>query len=92
MFFFLSFLPGVFLSFNQGPLTNYFCHVARFGYRNYDTSDSSVNVTFLSYLTFGLALHNNHHRFPGKANFEVADNEIDLGYRLAKLVGFKERV
>ncbi len=91
LFFFLSFLPGVFLSFNQGPLTNYFCHTESFGYTNFVVNDRSRNIVFLSYITFGLALHNNHHRYPGKANFAIRDNEIDLGYKLAKFIGLSDR-
>lgn len=92
LFFFLSFLPGVFMSFNQGPLTNYFCHVPSFGYSTFDTKDNSRNIRFLSYFTFGLALHNNHHRYPGNSNFAMNHGEIDFGYRLSKLLGLSDRV
>ena len=91
IFFFCSFVPGVFLSFNQGPLTNYFCHTDKYGYTNYKTDDNSRNIKFLSYLTFGLALHNNHHKFPGNSNFAVQEHEIDLGYKLSNLIGLKHR-
>jgi len=91
MFFFLSWIPGIFLAFNQGPMTNVMCHDSRFGYTNYELVDSSRNVTWLSYLTFGLALHNNHHKFPGLTNFAVNNREIDLGYILSIVLRFKER-
>lgn len=90
-FFFLSFIPGVFLSFNQGPLTNYFCHSPNFGYRNFEVNDMSRNITFLSLITFGLGLHNNHHRYPGLVNFAVESNEIDFGYKLSKILRLKIR-
>lgn len=89
IFFFCSFVPGVFLSFNQGPITNYFCHTDNYGYRNFETNDNSRNIKFLSYLTFGLALHNNHHKYPGNPNFAATDNELDLGYKLSNLIGLK---
>lgn len=90
-FFFISFIPGIVLSFNQGPMTNYFCHKPRFGYVNFILEDNSRNIKFLSYLTFGLALHNNHHRYPGRTNFAIDDHEFDLGYRLSKVLGLQER-
>lgn len=83
-FFFMSFIPGVVIAFNQGPSVNVLCH-SKIGYRNYEVSDLSKNVRWLSYLTFGLALHNNHHKFPRLDNFATHDNEIDLGFKLINL-------
>lgn len=85
MFFFLSFIPAIFLSFNQGITVNVLCHDTRLGYTNFKVSDNSRNIKWLSYFTFGLALHNNHHKFPAKADFAVNPDEVDLGYQLVRL-------
>lgn len=85
-FFLLSFIPAVFLSFNQGPLVNYFCHAGKYGYSNFELNNNSKNVKPLSFITFGLSLHNNHHRYPNNINFAVNKNEIDIGYYLSKLI------
>lgn len=87
MFFFLSFIPGIFLSFNQGPIVNVLGHTRKFGYINFEVDNNSRNITWLSYLTFGLALHNNHHKFPGNANFAQKPREFDLGYQLMRILG-----
>lgn len=49
------------LSFHQEALINVFCHSGKFGYKTYDTADNTVNFRFLSFLTWGHSLHNNHH-------------------------------
>lgn len=87
MFFFMSFIPGIVLAFNQGPIVNVLCH-SIIGYRNFDTKDNSKNVKWLSYLTFGLALHNNHHKFPNIKDFAIKEDEFDIGFYLMELLGF----
>lgn len=84
-FFWMCFVPAVFLSFNQGLLVNYFCH-KDYGYINFELDNSSKNIKLLSYITFGLALHNNHHRYPNNLNFACTNNEFDLGYYLSKCI------
>lgn len=59
---------------------NYFCHQKWAGYRNHDTNDESQNVMFLFPLILGEHLHNNHHRFPSKANLQERWWEIDPTY------------
>jgi fatty-acid desaturase len=51
------------------------CH--RFGYRNYDTPDSSTNLWWAAWLTFGEGWHNNHHSEPGVAINTRRRAEID---------------
>jgi stearoyl-CoA desaturase (delta-9 desaturase) len=89
-FFILSFIPAVFLSYHQGLLVNVLGHDNRLGYVNYELDNNSRNIKWLSYLTFGLALHNNHHKFPHRTNFAVKEGEFDLGYKLSKFLRFKE--
>ncbi len=70
-------LPAT-ISFFQDNLVNWFCHDPRFGgYALFQTKDNSRNHPILSWFTFGLALHNNHHRFPGRFNFDSLNNEFD---------------
>lgn len=84
-FFWMCFIPAVFLSFNQGLLVNYFCH-SHYGYTNFKINNNSKNIKWLSYITFGLALHNNHHQNPNNLNFACAKYEYDIGYYLAKCI------
>lgn len=84
-FFWLCFIPAVFLSFNQGLLVNYFCH-KDYGYTNFELNNDSRNIKLLSYITFGLALHNNHHKYPNNLNFAYNKHEYDFGYYLSKFI------
>jgi stearoyl-CoA desaturase (delta-9 desaturase) len=56
---------------------NSVCH--RIGYRRFDeTKDASTNQLFMTLITFGEGLHNNHHRFPRDAYLSHAWYEFDL--------------
>lgn len=74
-------------SIHQEALINSVCHDARFGNAPFAnrTKDGSRNVWWLHYLTWGQALHNNHHAFPKSANFGVF-GERDLGYHVIRLI------
>ena len=66
---------------------NWFGHsVGRVGYRNYDLRDSSANNPIMAALSFGEGWHNNHHRWPGSANFGVKKNEFDISYQVIKVL------
>ena len=65
-------------------LFNKISHIRKFGYRNYDTTDDSVNIGWLSLLTFGEGLHNNHHASPGSATSALRQGEFDLSYHVIK--------
>lgn len=54
---------------------NSICHT--FGRRDYETSDESRNVWYLSLPTFGEAWHNNHHAFPGSARHGLGRRQLD---------------
>jgi fatty-acid desaturase len=44
--------------------------ISGFGaYRNYETNDKSVNRNWLGLITWGQALHNNHHACAADGNF-----------------------
>lgn len=68
---------------HQEAIINSACHT--FGYRNYNVRDTSTNMWFTSLLTWGQALHNNHHGKPG-ASFRAKWYEIDLGLLLIYLL------
>ncbi len=59
------------------------------GYRNFDTADTSTNLTPWGLLIGGEELHNNHHAFPSSAKFALRRFEVDIGWAvlwtLAKL-------
>lgn len=60
-----------------GLMVNSAGHNPKFGYRNFDTNDNSVN-SYLNFLMPGTGLHNNHHAFPGKYNFAMREGEFDF--------------
>jgi stearoyl-CoA desaturase (delta-9 desaturase) len=80
LFWFLM-LPAT-VSLIQSYNVNLFCHIKKSGYRNFETKDDSSNVKLLALTSWGLGLHNNHHRFPGAANFETRPGEVDPAARL----------
>ena len=50
------------------------------GYRNFDTDDTSTNITPWGVISGGEELHNNHHAFPSSARFALRRFEFDLGW------------
>ena len=71
-------------------LLNVVCHIPKLGYKNFATSDDSVNVWWVALLTAGEGWHNNHHAFPGSARSGMRRLEFDLSWltlRLMKLMG-----
>jgi stearoyl-CoA desaturase (Delta-9 desaturase) len=63
----------------HGTVVNWFGH--RWGYANYtDTRDDSKNSIPIDLLLMGELLQNNHHKFPGRANFAVRAFEFDPIY------------
>jgi sn-1 stearoyl-lipid 9-desaturase len=69
-----------------------FAHTSRFGYRNYETKDSSVNLWFLGYFLFGEGWHNNHHHSASSYKFGHKWWEYDLCYHIINLVRVKNNV
>lgn len=50
------------------------------GYRNFETSDASRNISWLGFLVGGEELHNNHHAFASSAKFSSKWWEFDAGW------------
>lgn len=65
---------------------NYFSHVNG-GYRNFDTTDKSQNVSWLFPLVLGEAWHNNHHKDPQSYTTKVKKWEYDPVSYLIRIVG-----
>jgi stearoyl-CoA desaturase (delta-9 desaturase) len=65
-------------------LTNSIGHTL--GYRNFDTPDNSRNVFPLGFLIMGDGWHNNHHASPGCAAHGRRWFEIDVTYRLIRIL------
>ncbi|MBS1990578.1 MAG: acyl-CoA desaturase [Cyanobacteria bacterium SZAS LIN-2] len=79
----VSLLASVF--FFQMPLVfNYVCHIPKYGYKSYKTTDDSVNVWWIGLIWFGEGWHNNHHAEPGTANMGRRPFEIDPSWIILK--------
>lgn len=50
------------------------------GYRNFEPTDASTNISPIGILIGGEELHNNHHAFPSSAKFALKPWEFDLGW------------
>jgi stearoyl-CoA desaturase (delta-9 desaturase) len=63
---------------------NSLAHV--FGWRRFETRDTSRNSFWLALLTFGEGWHNNHHRFPGSERQGFFWWEVDITHYILKLM------
>lgn len=71
----------------HGAIINWFAH--KYGYRNFETKDTSRNFLPFDFLMMGESYHNNHHKNGGSANFGgIRWHEIDPTYQLIKLFNF----
>ena len=78
------FLP---MHFVMGPLhgavINWFAH--KYGYRNFEVKDTSMNILPFDFLMLGEGYHNNHHHNSASANFGHKWYEVDLVYPIILL-------
>ncbi|MFP7723383.1 DesA family fatty acid desaturase [Lysobacter sp. A3-1-A15] len=56
------------------------------GYRNFESADTSTNLTPWGVWIGGEELHNNHHAFPSSAKFALRRFEFDIGWSTIKLL------
>ena len=56
------------------------------GYRNFEASDASRNVSPWGIIIGGEELHNNHHTYPTAAKFSVKKYEFDIGWSYISLM------
>ena len=52
------------------------------GYRNFESADTSTNLSPWGVIVGGEELHNNHHAFPSSARFALRRFEFDIGWAL----------
>lgn len=65
----------------QIPLMlNVVCHIPKLGYKNFRSTDDSVNVWWVGLLAMGEGWHNNHHVFPGSARSGFRAHELDISW------------
>ena len=58
----------------------------KFGYRTYDSGDSSTNCWWVALLTYGEGWHNNHHAFQYSARHGLQWWEIDTTWMMIQLL------
>jgi len=56
------------------------------GYRNFESADTSTNLVPWGVWIGGEELHNNHHAFPSSARFSMRRWEVDIGWAMIKLM------
>lgn len=56
------------------------------GYRNFESADTSTNLTPWAFWIGGEELHNNHHAFPASARFSMRRWEFDIGWNAIRLL------
>lgn len=60
------------------------------GYRNFESADTSTNLSPWGIWIGGEELHNNHHAFPSSAKFALRKWEVDIGWgaiRMFEMLG-----
>jgi stearoyl-CoA desaturase (delta-9 desaturase) len=55
------------------------------GYRNFESADTSTNVSPWGFWIGGEELHNNHHAFPSSAKFALRKWDFDIGWAAIRL-------
>ena len=58
------------------------------GYRNFESHDTSTNLTPWGFVIGGEELHNNHHTFPSSAKFALRKFEFDIGWMMICIARF----
>ncbi|HVY53864.1 MAG TPA: fatty acid desaturase [Gammaproteobacteria bacterium] len=56
------------------------------GYRNFETQDTSCNLTPIAFFCGGEELHNNHHTYANSAKFSVQPWEFDIGWMMIRIL------
>lgn len=78
-----SMLAGL-IALNTPLILNIICHMPRWGYKNFQIADDSMNNWLMAIICVGDGWHNNHHAVPGSSNMGVKPWEIDPSYLLLK--------
>lgn len=56
------------------------------GYRNFESADTSTNLSPWGLWIGGEELHNNHHAFPSSAKFALRRFEVDIGWVVIRVL------
>ncbi len=56
------------------------------GYRNFEATDASTNISPWGILIGGEELHNNHHTYPTSAKLSVKSYEFDIGWLYIRIL------
>lgn len=67
----------------HGAIINWFAH--KFGYRSHKVNDTSTNLMPVDLFMMGEGYHNNHHKYPKRANFGMKWHELDPVFPFIKL-------
>ena len=70
----------------HGSIVNWCGH--KYGYRNYASTDKSVNTLVFDVLTMGELFQNNHHKFGMSPNFAARWFEIDPAYQIMRVLAW----
>jgi stearoyl-CoA desaturase (delta-9 desaturase) len=68
----------------HGVIINWFAH--KYGEVNFETDNTSKNLFKVDLLMMGEGYHNNHHKYPSRANFAARKGEFDMIYPVIKLL------
>jgi len=67
----------------HGVIINWFAH--KYGYTNFETTDTAKNLMPFDFLMMGEGYHNNHHKHGSRPNFGWKWYELDPVYPIIKL-------
>lgn len=70
----------------HGVIINWYAH--KFGYKNFSTDNTSVNLMPVDVLMMGEGYHNNHHKHPGRSRFSSKWYEFDVTYLIIRVLNF----
>lgn len=68
----------------HGAIVNWCGH--KYGYRNFDNGDKSLNTLVFDFVTLGELFQNNHHKFGMSPNFAARRFELDPAYQVMRLM------
>ena len=74
----------VWIPITAAGIINGFGHY--WGYRNFEASDASTNISPWGVVIGGEELHNNHHTYPTSAKLSVKPYEFDIGWLYIRIL------